>query len=52
MRGDEVLLLLFLFSFLSSPRTADYTVQEPWQNNDVRDHRRRRRHHHHHHRRH
>jgi len=45
MRGDEVLLLLFLSSFLSSPRTADYTVQEPWQNNGVRDHR-------HHHRRH
>ena len=39
MQGDEVLLLLFLSTFLSSPRAAAYTVQEPWQNNGVRGHR-------------
>jgi hypothetical protein len=49
MRGYEVLLLLFLFSFLSSPCTADYTAQVLWQNNGVRDHRHHHRHHHHRH---
>jgi len=48
-RGDEVLLLLFLLSFLPSPRTSDYAVREPWQNNGIRNHGRRRHHHHHHH---